>query len=76
MTQYCCETMQAQLQQTCSTGIHDKYECPDQVVHRWADGRTGIHIKDGGTSMLVMNFCPWCGTDIRVPEPEPVDAQI
>lgn len=66
LTTFCCETMAEQLTQTCQW--HDRYSCPDQIIHRWNDGRTGIHIKDGGGSMIVMNFCPWCGKDIRVAE--------
>lgn len=64
----CCETMNEQLARTCE--IHDRYECPDRVIHRWADGRIGIHVKDGGSSMIVMDFCPWCGRDIHVSDEE------
>jgi hypothetical protein len=58
--------MRDQLTRTCTE--HDKYECPDALIHRWANGTTGIHIKDGGSSVSVIRFCPWCGTDISVPD--------
>ena len=28
------------------------------------DGEYGIPIQDGGTSYLVIEFCPWCGKRI------------
>ncbi|MEO5645497.1 MAG: hypothetical protein ABIQ40_01565 [Bacteroidia bacterium] len=38
-----------------------KYDDADVVMNRWQNGRFGIPIHDGGTSMVVINFCPWCG---------------
>jgi hypothetical protein len=43
---------------------HDKYECADHLLDRHRDGTIGILIKDGGTSMILINFCPWCGVSL------------
>lgn len=40
---------------------HDKYECPDCILISSGDGY-GIPIHDGGSSFIVIKFCPWCGS--------------
>ncbi len=45
----------------------DEYECPDSLLHyspRFDE--YGLIIHDGGTSLLVIRHCPWCGT--KLPE--------
>jgi len=38
--------------------------CPDVLIHRLGDG-FGLHIKDGGISVIEINFCPWCGANLK-----------
>jgi hypothetical protein len=40
----------------------DQFDCPDCVIH-YAEKSPeyGIIIHDGGTSFIVIQFCPWCG---------------
>ncbi len=61
MSEYCCETM-TQWSQPCKTHEDDPLDCPDYLIHRTKNGKlTGIRIFDGGSSFVVMAFCPWCG---------------
>ena len=34
----------------------------DKIVHYWNKyGEYGIPVHDGGTSMIAIEYCPWCG---------------
>lgn len=44
--------------------IHsDAWECPDMILVRIDDG-FAIPIRNGGTSMLKIEYCPWCGINL------------
>ena len=63
---WCCETMRSQLTYKCE--IHsDTMDCPDIIVTYWPKyDEYGIPIRNGGSSIMTIGFCPWCGT--RLPE--------
>lgn len=63
---YCCDMMKSNLKGTCK--VHGR-TCADTIMKRLG-GRICIPIHDGGSSGVVINYCPWCGTDIRKPEIE------
>lgn len=64
-TGYCCESMEADLTQTCSEHPR-RYQCPDSLVNYWAGSHTyGLMVHDGGTSIMEINFCPWCGANLK-----------
>jgi hypothetical protein len=49
----------------------NRYDCPHLLIDYWPDsGRYGIiiHDGDGGGSMIVIGYCPWCGA--RLPTDE------
>lgn len=51
--------------------IHlDAWECPDALMARMGDGSIGIIYHDGGASVNVVNYCPWCGKSIKIREVE------
>jgi len=63
---YCSKT-QSQLSWACSDHASPS-ECPDALVGRiHRSGRYGIYIHDGGTSLVEINFCPWCGSKLPIP---------
>ena len=66
---HCCDMMKSTLEQTCD--IHGR-DCVDIVMAVLTEGpnrgRHGIPIHDGGSSVIVINFCPWCGVRLAVPE--------
>jgi len=61
MERHCCDEMRRQIAWHCSDHA-DPFECPDALV-RYSDrfDEYGLIIHDGGTSVSVIHFCPWCG---------------
>lgn len=61
MRTHCCEAMTRNV-----AGCDDHPEpagCPDALISYSARfDEYGIRIHDGGTSSLVISYCPWCGT--------------
>src|SRR4051812_30063122 len=49
--------------------IHSNaWECPDMTLVGTPSG-FGIPVRNGGTSMIRIEYCPWCG--IKLSEPGP-----
>jgi hypothetical protein len=63
---HCCERMEERLKLDCSQP-EDVFECPDSLVY-YADrsNEYGLIVHDGGTSYVVIEYCPWCGA--KLPE--------
>jgi hypothetical protein len=44
---------------------NDRHECPDALLKYSARfDEYGLIIHDGGTSVRLIDFCPWCGTKL------------
>jgi len=44
----------------------DRHDCPDALIHYSPElGEYGLYIHDGGSSIATIEFCPWCGADLR-----------
>jgi hypothetical protein len=41
----------------------DAWECPDMTLVRTAAG-FGIPVRNGGTSVIRIDYCPWCGISL------------
>ena len=65
---YCCEQMRTQVTYVCEKHS-DPFDCADNLIHEFNDGRFGLIIHDGGTSSMVINYCPWCGAELSRAEP-------
>jgi hypothetical protein len=52
------------MQHTCE--MHpDLSDCPDSLIVRLGEpGSFGLRVHDGGTSVVRIRYCPWCGTDL------------
>lgn len=62
----CCDTMGIQLTQECDQHP-DPFDCPDVVViYNAVLDEFGMPIRDGGISVMSMQYCPWCGA--KLPE--------
>lgn len=60
---HCCDDMTRHVDLTCS--IHEPQDCPDSVIAWWPEtNRYGIRIHDGGGSVYVIAYCPWCGRSL------------
>ncbi|WP_276499830.1 DUF6980 family protein [Pontibacter litorisediminis] len=58
---YCCLMMADKVYQSLDEDGEIRYGDPDVIINKWDDGLYGIPIHDGGASMVVINYCPWCG---------------
>lgn len=54
----CCEDMHFELTKP---GCDQHEDCPDTLLRRLDSGEVGIIIHDGGSSVRVIRFCPFCG---------------
>ena len=41
----------------------DAWECTDMTLVRTVSG-FGIPVRDGGTSLVAIQYCPWCGVKL------------
>jgi predicted RNA-binding Zn-ribbon protein involved in translation (DUF1610 family) len=58
--------MTSNVKSTCEQHSN-RYDCPDSLLDYWPDAQTyGIIIHDGSESVIVISYCPWCGT--KLPE--------
>ena len=60
---YCCKDMEKANTFNCNSCL-DKFDCVDTMIHRRKDGTYGIIVHDGGTSIVEISFCPWCGVNL------------
>jgi hypothetical protein len=62
MARHCCDALRSALESHC-TAHPDRFDCPDALVDYDAKvDEYGLIIHDGGNSVRVITFCPWCGT--------------
>ncbi|GAA4426681.1 hypothetical protein GCM10023188_09060 [Pontibacter saemangeumensis] len=61
---YCCMMMADNVCSSLDENGKIKYGDIDVVINKWDDGLYGIPIHDGGSSMIVINYCPWCGSKL------------
>ena len=71
---HCCEQMRAALEDRCDSHP-DRFQCPDALVAFNEKRQSfGLIIHDGGSSVKAIDFCPWCGADLR--EAVAVDVRV
>jgi hypothetical protein len=64
MDAHCCEEMRRQVERRCDQHP-DRFDCPDCLVTYSPRRREyGLIIHDGGSSWVVIQFCPWCGSEL------------
>ena len=63
---YCCKDMECFFNIFCDNHSSTE-ECPDKIIsYNIKFNEYGIIIHDGGTSSIIINYCPWCGK--KLPE--------
>jgi hypothetical protein len=46
-------------------GAHaDRFDCPDSFIAR-SPGGFGLIVHDGGSSVIQIAYCPWCGAKLQ-----------
>ncbi len=71
MKTHCCERMSEELSKKCD--MHsDRFECPDALIDYHPRLKAyGIIVHDGGSSVIGIDFCPWCGANLKKKERSP-----
>jgi hypothetical protein len=73
MAKHCCESMVSNVENRCDDH-KDRFDCPDSLIHYSSYSDTyGLIIHDGGSSVISINYCPWCGTKLREGSNDPDD---
>lgn len=62
---YCCLTMADKVLDSKDSKGETRYDDPDVVINKWDNNTFGIPIHDGGASIIEINFCPWCGENLK-----------
>jgi hypothetical protein len=62
---WCCGAMLRATSLDCDRHS-SAHECPDVLVLRDVreGGDYGLPVRDGGSSFVVIGYCPWCGADL------------
>ncbi|MCB0747094.1 MAG: hypothetical protein KDC90_06460 [Ignavibacteriae bacterium] len=61
---FCCLEMADKIFDSLDKNKKIKYGDVDVVINKWKDGTYGIPIHDGGTSIIEIHYCPWCGQNL------------
>jgi hypothetical protein len=66
MTEHCCKRMADAVNYRCDQHP-DPFDCPDHIVYfsHIREGY-GLIVHDGGSSVLEIAYCPWCGAKLPV----------
>ena len=59
----CCDKLRSQLNWACPDHSLPS-DCPDAFVGRMGSRGYGLYVHDGGSSLLQIYFCPWCGANL------------
>jgi hypothetical protein len=61
---HCCEMMRSNVENQCAEH-QDRLDCPDCLIdYRPKTDEYGLIVHDGGSSVIAILFCPWCGADL------------
>ena len=61
---HCCSRMIDAVESKCDQH-EDRFHCPDALVNYSEKfNEYGLIVHDGGSSVIGINFCPWCGTEL------------
>ncbi len=65
MSHHCCQMMTDQVNYRCFEHPNPE-DCPDNLVsYSERHGAYGLIVHDGGSSVVRIEYCPWCGASLR-----------
>ena len=62
---FCCFIMAFQVAKGVKRTGKIIYDDVDVIMRKWEDGTYGIPIHDGGSSIISIKYCPWCGKQLN-----------
>ncbi len=61
MESHCCKDMRREVERVCLQHPN-RFDCPDCLINYSPQYREyGLIVHDGGTSVIDIQYCPWCG---------------
>jgi len=61
-----CVHMANHVTQKLDSSLDDPFDDPDVIIWQYeSSGEYGIPVRDGGSSIIVINHCPWCGVSLQ-----------
>jgi hypothetical protein len=63
-SKYCCLEIAKHISDGISENVEIIYDNVDIILRKWNNGTIGIPIHDGGSSMIEIKYCPFCGTKL------------
>ncbi|WP_018479867.1 DUF6980 family protein [Pontibacter roseus] len=63
---YCCLMLADKVYESLDEDGEIRYGNPEVVINKWDEGLYGIPVHNGSATMVVINYCPWCGTRLSV----------
>ncbi|OYW44536.1 MAG: hypothetical protein B7Z08_09370 [Sphingomonadales bacterium 32-68-7] len=64
MPNHFCDMMRENVERTCADHS-GRHACPDCLIDYWpASNSYGLIIHDGGTGVISISSCPWCGANL------------
>lgn len=64
LKEHCCEQMTNRVNHRCEQHP-DVFDCADNLIYYSEQSNEyGIIVHDGGSSFILVNYCPWCGTKL------------
>lgn len=61
---YCCLMLADKVFESLDEEGEIRYDDPEVIINKWDEGFYGIPVHNGGATMVVINYCPWCGTKL------------
>ncbi|MEJ8804515.1 DUF6980 family protein [Pontibacter sp. H249] len=61
---FCCMMMADKVYGSLDEDGEIKYDEPEVIINKWDEDLYGIPVHNGSATMVVINYCPWCGTKL------------
>ena len=64
-SEFCCLKMADKIFDGIDKNGEIDYDNVDVIMRKWKNGTYGIPIHDGGSSIIEIDYCPWCGKKLN-----------
>lgn len=61
---YCCMMLADKVYESLDADGEARLGDPEVIINKWDEGLYGIPVHNGSATMVVIHYCPWCGTKL------------